>query len=867
MTAHFVVVTHSHLDREWYRTAEALRARLVDAVDDVLDLVASDPDFVFTLDGQTVVLEDYLELRPYRRAEVLAATKSGRLSFGPWYVQPDGFIPAGESIVRNLLEGRAVGAEFGAMSRVGYLPDTFGHPAALPLVLRGFDLDAFCFRRGRDDEAATLPTEFVWEAPDGTSILALFLAKGYSNAAWLPADVDEAAQALTAMGLELLSLSTGDTVVFMNGCDHTLPTDMRPVLSRLAEVSGAQVVRGTVDDVVSDYLDRLPSLRVHRGELRGSVGEALLHGVLSTRTYLKLANARCESALLDLAEPFAALASLVGARDERPGLRAARRELLLNHAHDSLCGTSIDPVHREMEVRFHRVEELATGTAERAMGVLAGTGAARPGQWDGGADLAVFNPHPHPVSGRVELWFDADPPYAVGDDPRLTNPPLIRATLEAPGLAVDGKPARKLTRPNDRQFVWFEEVPDCGVEFVVEDVPAYGWKKVRLTASDAAVDVVDDGRVIGDDVLSVEAADDGTVSVIADGRRWDGLLGLVDEGDRGDSYDLSPVQPFVTAARVVSLQRVRHASGIERLVVHRELTVPVGLRDGDKSARSEQTTTVDVTTTCTVVPGVPRVDVDLEVTNRAGNHRLRLVFPLADQADQSLSGGPFDVVTRPVKTSDGVGWVGVPPKTFPAHGFATVPGSGLAVSAPGLLETEVTESGELLVTVLRAMNLLSDVLPNRGPAGPVMRIPDGQCLRTIRTRLALIPYGEAELLPGMAREAVVPLKAVEAGDEPAWPAGVPLLEAGPDPVVVSSIKPAESGDGVVIRLWNPGATSTTAWLRLGPDVGEVVSVRLDEQPDGLPLDVAGGRVLVPISARGVRTVVVDPAHPEGKESR
>src|SRR5262245_52847406 len=110
MSPTLVVISHSHLDREWYRTAEALRSRLVDAVDDVLDLIATDPEFVFTLDGQTVVLEDYLEIRPDRRPEVEAAAKAGRLSFGPWYVQPDGFIPAGESIVRNLLEGRLVGS-------------------------------------------------------------------------------------------------------------------------------------------------------------------------------------------------------------------------------------------------------------------------------------------------------------------------------------------------------------------------------------------------------------------------------------------------------------------------------------------------------------------------------------------------------------------------------------------------------------------------------------------------------------------------------------------------------------------------------------------------------------------------------------
>src|ERR1044071_3434354 len=124
----FVVPT-THWDREWYRTFQAFRARLVDAVDRVLELLASDPSYVFVLDGQTIVLEDYLEIRPDRRDALAAACRSGRLAIGPWYVQPASFLPSGEAHVRNLLEGRRVAAEFGPVSRIAYCPDSFGHPA------------------------------------------------------------------------------------------------------------------------------------------------------------------------------------------------------------------------------------------------------------------------------------------------------------------------------------------------------------------------------------------------------------------------------------------------------------------------------------------------------------------------------------------------------------------------------------------------------------------------------------------------------------------------------------------------------------------------------------------------------------------
>src|SRR5262249_36235113 len=116
-----VLVSHSHWDREWHRTFESFRARLVDMVDRVLDLAAADPGFRFLLDGQTVVIEDYLALRPERRAELEALCDAGRIAIGPWYVQPDMLLPSGEALVRNLLEGART-----STSCVAYCPDSFG---------------------------------------------------------------------------------------------------------------------------------------------------------------------------------------------------------------------------------------------------------------------------------------------------------------------------------------------------------------------------------------------------------------------------------------------------------------------------------------------------------------------------------------------------------------------------------------------------------------------------------------------------------------------------------------------------------------------------------------------------------------------
>ncbi len=852
----YLVVSHSHLDREWYRTAEALRNRLVDAVDSVLDMMSTDPELTFFLDGQAIVLEDYLAYRPERAEELRLRNAEGRLGFGPWYVQPDGFVPAGESIIRNLLEGTRVARRHGTPSRVGYLPDTFGHPAQLPAILRGFGLTAFVFRRGANDETVALPSEFVWEAADGSRILALYLSQGYSNAGFLPDSVEESARRMEDVAQALLARATGDTVVLLNGQDHAVPADLSEIVRRLGELSGATVRRGTVDLAAEAYAET-DRLATYRGELRGAREDALVPGTLSTRVYLKLENARAESLLYGLAEPFAAIARAAGARDDSVALHAARAELLANHAHDSLCGTAVDEAHREMEVRFRRVHESAALTAERAFGHLGGTGAARPGHWHDGADFAVFNPHPYPFTGLVRHWFDADPPYAVGENPRLTNPPLLRGVLEAEGLLVDGRPAAMLTRvPNERLLVWHADEPDRGIEFVAHDLPPLGWSRVRLTAGRVEPDVVDDGRTIESDGLVVTLDDDGSFSLEAPTGSWSGLLGLEELGDAGDTYDFVAVAP-AGAAEPVSSERRTRADGVQELTSVRRLRVPEGL--DDRGSRSTALVEVEVVTSVRLVPGAGRADVVVAIANTARDHRVRLRFPLADRATSSLAVGPFDVIERPVELPAALDWAHDPPATFPAHGAAAIPGCGLAVCAPGLVETEVTDGGDLLVTAVRSVGIMGGDLPRRGIVAPAIRTPDAQVLRTVRVELALVPFADPADLPRLAREVALPLGCAEAGGAPLLPAGAALVELSPAPLVLSALKPRDDGPGTVVRLWNPSDADIEGRLEFGIPVTAAESVRLDETADGGVVHREGGVVTVTVPRRGHRTILVEHA--------
>src|SRR5258708_6303193 len=156
------IVPHTHWDREWYAPFQVYRVELVHLVDELLELLESDAHYRrFLLDGQTVVLDDYLEVRPGAEAAIAKLVGDGRLQIGPWSVLMDEFMVSGETIVRDLQHGLARADELGRAMEVGYLPDMFGHIAQMPQLLRLAGLEHAVVWRGVP--AAIDRTAFWWE--------------------------------------------------------------------------------------------------------------------------------------------------------------------------------------------------------------------------------------------------------------------------------------------------------------------------------------------------------------------------------------------------------------------------------------------------------------------------------------------------------------------------------------------------------------------------------------------------------------------------------------------------------------------------------------------------------------------------------
>jgi alpha-mannosidase len=407
---HLVVVPHTHWDREWYATHEQFRHRLVRLVDRLVAILEGDPDFRhFTLDGQTIVLDDYLEVRPRERERLAKLVRDGRLLIGPWYVLPDEWLVSGEALIRNLRIGLARAADFGPAMRIGYAPDLFGHVGQLPQIFAGFGFDTAIVWRGVP--AAVDQTWFDWEAPDGTRLGTVYLRHGYGNAVHLPLEPERLRRRVERDVGQLAPWSRIETLLLMNGSDHVeaqagLPAALE---AALADLPGTSYEIGTLARFAERARAEAPAARpLHRGELRSGLRAPLLPGCASARMAQKRADFANDRALTAYLEPLAAWVGLLGGEPGCDEIEHAWRVALQNHPHDSICGCSVDAVHAEIDVRLARVAQMV-GVQLEGIGAALAERVALPAQGFGrgaGEALLVWNPNgagPTGVDSELEL--------------------------------------------------------------------------------------------------------------------------------------------------------------------------------------------------------------------------------------------------------------------------------------------------------------------------------------------------------------------------------------------------------------------------------------------------------------------------------
>ena len=870
LTAYAVV--HTHWDREWYHSASRFQARLVALIDAALDAPA-DAATPVLLDGQAIVLRDYLAIRPERLADVSQAIASGALEAGPWYVLGDNQIPSGEALVRNLEAGRRWLARWnGAAPKVAYCPDTFGHPGALPLIATQFGCTSALVWRGFGGRSFPRTDTAWWIGADDSRVLLYHLAPdGYEFGSALPVGEADAQARWQSLATVFRARNNTGGVLLPVGADHHAPSPhtnmalaaLHAAASRLGDGvqrAGLGRAMGAIRESALAFDASGQLLPSVRGALRDSYGYTwTLQGTFATRAARKRTNAMLERRLLHETEPLAVLAWLHAPRAwhavsrdgtitlaQLPALTYHAWETLLStHPHDTLCGCSIDAVDAEMEIRQRQVRDLATEIRASALSLALAHNrvAARSRDVLPSPPVVVRNAVAYPRGGVAEVTVDETLAHVrVGPNSAsgATAPAENRMALRALSLgAMTVQPLRHAERfvrrespqhypDNDRVrrhrlLAWVPPVPAFGLHVVTEHTaPVETPQPAVLTEPEAGTVELRNAH------LSVRVDQQG-VTVRCGNRVLEHALSLVTTTDAGDSYTPS----LRGSPEALRLMRVRAG---HRGPLRSSAVIEWEWKRARERVRVQTELILDI--------DASYVRCDVRGVNARRHHRLQLRWNT--DVVNSATAPAVHVCDAAFGTLEPIAFVArdddrpyeQPPSTFPLHRWATLSDTqrGATLISDGLAEGAL-EGASLAVTLVRAIGDLSrDDLPERpGQAGWPCPIPGAQSQGRFSARVALAlhaPWDDAvrETIEQVADALLIPLSGTTWRDLESTDRTLSGPRLSGHGLRASAVHLRDDGDGIRLRALNTRSSEVEGAWHLPPGAWESRPCRMDGTP-------------------------------------
>jgi alpha-mannosidase len=785
---------HAHLDLAWlWPVSETMRkGRRTFA--SVLSLMERYDDFVFN--QSSAQLYRWIETEsPDIFERVRRRVEEGRWEpVGGSWVEPDCQIPSGESMVRQMLYGQRYFEEkFGHRSRVAWLPDAFGFSPALPQLLRGAGMEGFFTYKLNWSETNEFPYDlYEWEGIDGSTVI----AHDFENPGQdYNGNVTPKDIYGTWRNFEGKRHHPESLFSFGWGDGGGGPSEQ--MLENYARIKSFPAMPRLRMAYVDEFFESLP-----REGLPRWIGELYLElhrGTLTTQARVKKLNREAEHRLLE-AEALGTLAALHGGDYQREELETVWKTLLLNQFHDILPGTSIGEVYEETHEELADVVRTARKLRDRAL--------SSPPDQEPALLVANVSLNPRPLS--VLLDPESRPEGVANAGGR----PLPTQVTEGGELLV--------------------HAPDLSV-------PALGWctltarhelASARRETQDVSTEVADGRIVLDNGLLRVEVGEDGTLHGVYDreaGRevlagRANQLWAYTDKPRNWEAWDVDEGYE----------QEGEEISSEESV----EVTESGPLRVSVRVVRRWRGSTI--VQTYRLLSGSRRLDVESYVDWRERRVLLRTLFPLAVRSHETTSETMFGALRRP--THHNTPWDATRFEVS-AHRFCDLsePGYGVALLNDG-------KYGHSAKGNVVGISLL------RSPLYPDPFADEGEH----RFTYSLFPHSGDWTAAGVAREAFAlnaPLFPVRA-QEDALPRGFSLVEAEGLELALGSLKLAEDGDAVILRLYEPHGARGECTLRFGRPVERVERVNLLEEAEG-PVEVHGGAVRLRVRPFEVVTLRVD----------
>ena len=824
------IISHTHWDREWYRNFNYFNIKLSYLFESLFEILDTNNEYKhFMLDGQMVMIEDYLLMKPNHRSKLQKYIEDKTIIIGPWYSQPDEFAPDAESLIRNLLIGINQAKELGDYMKIGYLPDSFGHTAQLPQILKGFNIDSACIMRGVPTHKLN-QTEFNWKGINDDQVLTVVLPKGYSNGMFLPKDISLADMRVQKTISEMKEYGSTENVLIMEGVDHQLPNSKITDYIKSKESSIDKYLHSTLEDYISDV--NTESIKTLNGELISPVTNRVHTSMASTRMTQKQANRNSEKLLENHVEPYLSLSWLHGANYPKELVNNAWKILLKNQTHDSICGCCTDEVHKEIDQRFVDIKSIGE-TLHKANSRAFSKVMAK-----GNRTLTVFNDSLVKGKQLVITEVYSDTQYFILKDQNEKEIDYIVESAEKTDVAKLSIWALYMDTP----CIVFKTKISFEVDFEFN----FGYKIIDIIENkkpknDLMYKEVE-SNIIENQYSKVTIKQDGTIDLFdkETNQYFKSINKLEDCGDAGDSYNYSPVDNdnIITNQKDTNCNvKIKRSNLKTKATIEYKLMIPKDLSIDGKS-RSKVLIALHVKTELHLFDNSKRIDIKTSVTNNALNHRVRVLFPTNIISTKSIAEIQLGVLERFNTIEESSNWkeLGFKEKPLPIYSmqrYVSIKDDECRVSIlnKGLTEYEIYNNKTIAITLLRSIGYMGkenlSVRPGR-PSG------DAQVQGTHSFEYSVLVSDsnitESEITNEAIRYSVgakavqneLPLTALKdklgptldlfnietlqtAIESKLTKTDLPkeLISLSSDELVLSTIKKSENEDAMIIRLYNP----------------------------------------------------------------
>ena len=698
---------HTHWDREWYREFEEFRLRLVEVFDDVLKKLSSDEIPSFYFDGQTSALEDYLEINPENCEIVKKFINDKRLYIGPYFCSTDSFLVDSESLIKNLQIGLAYSKRFGCSNFIAYHADTFGHSQFIPQIIKYFNIPYALFWRG----LAEINSEFLFK-----NLKSINLVEGYFHD-YLSLDIsyEKKAEMLKRTLDKISKFSSGDILLPL-GADHLAISDniKEQILAINNILTDYEIHLSSPFDYVK-LVDKNFKIN-HETEFRDTKRNFILPGVYSSRIDLKRNNVKLQWEISRLTQPLQAIASFLGySKNFQSEVDYLHKELIKNHAHDSIYGCSVDSVHEENNLRFKKVAQASHAVINSVKRDLYKSDC-----------LSVINLSDFDFKGALKLKTDKKLD-------KKFNAQLISKQKGFPFLKVYDISQIPITEDYTTIYEYLIDIKNVQ-SFSLQQIKEYDiCRNSSLKISTTSIENNKVGLFIQDGKINIK--DKTNNKIFYD------FIKFVDRADIGDSYNFGalkndrPVYSRVLSSKIIEKGHIRSI-----LEIKTELEIPIKSTVSGRSCSLKR----HVLKLWAILENQNDfIEFQLNWVNKSTDHILQVEFNMEENVCETVS-DDLAGYTKRVFDSDYDIYSCIPaPKgielkhnTAPFQKLLFVQDVGIITE--GLQEYEVCKD-KLRLTVLRATGTISNPHnPTRGtPAGPPLSAPALQMLGDNSARFAL----------------------------------------------------------------------------------------------------------------------------------